>query len=38
LVSHVERGTFAEGVSELGAEGDIWVQEGGNDRRLEKIA
>ena len=35
LVSYTEGGTWAERVRELGAEGDIWAEEGRGNRGVE---
>ena len=38
LVSHIKGRTQAEGVREWDAKEDIWVSQGGGNRRLEEIA
>jgi len=37
LVSHTEVGTSVGDVPEWGAVGDVWAEEGGINRRIEKI-
>jgi hypothetical protein len=37
LFSHIKGRTYTEGVTEQGAEEDVWFLEGGSKRKLKKI-